>query len=433
MRDLALVAIVLLAGLVALRRPWVGVMLWTWLSIMNPHRYTYGFAYTAPLAAFAAGCTLLGLAFTRDKSSPFKGAPTVWLALLMVWMSISWLGGLDPTEDYEQWSKVMKIDLMVLVSLALLHSKKHIIALVMVSAGSVALLGVKGGIYTATTGGGGRVWGPPGSFIADNNEFALAVVMTIPLLRFLQLQLESGWKRHAMTLAMLLCAASALGSQSRGALLALSAMALFLWLRSKKKVLGGLFIVIAAAGLVTFMPDSWSDRMDTIKTYESDDSAVGRLDAWRAAWGLAKNYPLGVGFNPNRQELFDSYSGGAKARAAHSVYFQVLGNHGFIGLFLFLALFISTYVMAGRLKRLAADSPQTRWCADLGAMCQVALIAYFVGGAFLSLAYFDLPYNVMVVVVLARLWLKRQAWQTEPALPGNWKAWLGFGPAVRMP
>ena len=59
MRDLALVAIVLLAGLVALRRPWVGVMLWTWLSIMNPHRYTYDFAYTAPLAAFAAGCTLL--------------------------------------------------------------------------------------------------------------------------------------------------------------------------------------------------------------------------------------------------------------------------------------------------------------------------------------------------------------------------------------
>lgn len=431
MRDIALVSIVLLAGLAALRRPWIGVMLWTWLSIMNPHRYTYGFAYTAPLAAFAAGCTVLGLLFTRDKTSPIKGAPTVWLVALMAWMTASWLAGLDPSEDYEQWSKVMKIDFMVLVSLALLHTRKHIIALVMVSAGSIALLGTKGGIYTATTGGGGRVWGPPGSFIADNNEFALAVVMTIPLLRFLQLQLGAGWKRHAMTLVMLLCAAAALGSQSRGALLALSAMAFFLWLRSKKKILGGLFIAIAAASLVAFMPDSWSDRMDTIKSYESDDSAVGRLDAWRAAWGIAKDYPLGVGFNPNRQELFDRYSGGSKARAAHSIYFQVLGNHGFIGLFLFLGLFISTYVMAGRLQKTATVNPQAQWCADLGAMCQVSLMGYFVGGAFLSLSYFDLPYNIMVVVVLTRLWMQRQAWHTEPPLPENWKAWLGFAPTVR--
>lgn len=63
MRDLLIVSIVAVMAVMALRRPWVGVMLWTWLSIMNPHRYSWGFAYSAPLAAVAAGVALLGLAF----------------------------------------------------------------------------------------------------------------------------------------------------------------------------------------------------------------------------------------------------------------------------------------------------------------------------------------------------------------------------------
>ena len=58
MRDLVVVSIVVVGALMALRRPWIGVMLWTWLSIMSPHRYTWGFAYDAPLAAIAAGVTL---------------------------------------------------------------------------------------------------------------------------------------------------------------------------------------------------------------------------------------------------------------------------------------------------------------------------------------------------------------------------------------
>jgi hypothetical protein len=47
-------------------------------------------------------------------------------------------------------------------------------------------------------------------------------------------------------------------------------------------------------------------------------------------------------------------------------------------------------------------------------MVQVSLVGYAVGGAFLSLAYFDLPYNMMVMVVLARKWVENRSWETEP-------------------
>jgi len=434
MRDLLIVAIVAVACLVALRRPWIGILLWTWLSIMNPHRYAYGFAHDAPLAAAAAGCTLLGLLFTKDKSSPFKGAPVVWLLLFMFWITLSWLFGLSISEDYPQWDKVMKVFFMTIVGLSLLHSKKHILALAWVAVGSLAVLGAKGGVFTVLTGGSYHVWGPPDSFIADNNEFALALVMTIPLLRFLQLQLQKVRHRQAMTLVMLLCAVAALGSQSRGALLAISAMAMLLWWRGKSRLIGGVAIASAAVVLIAFMPDSWTHRMDTINDYQADASAMGRINAWWNAWGIAKTYLFGVGFNAARPVLFQRFAPVPDdIHAAHSIYFQVLGNHGFVGLFLFLAVLFSTYRAAAKLRKECRGVPQAHWCDDLAVMAQVSLVGYAVGGAFLSLAYFDLPYDVMMLVVLARMWVRRRSWETEPAEQTGWPGVPGLAGRTGLP
>ena len=430
MRDILLLTIVIAGCLAAIRRPWIGVMVWTWLSIMNPHRYTYGIAYDAPIAAATAGCTLLGLLMTRDKDSPFKGAPVVLLTVFMAWMTASWIFGLDAARDYEQWKKVMKIDVMILVSLILLHSRQHIMALMWVCTGSLALLGIKGGVFTVLHGGDYRVWGPPGSFIADNNEFALALIMTIPLLRFLQMQVHTAWKRHALLIAMLLCGAAALGSHSRGALLAITAMSALLWWRGRSRFAGGVLIVAVALALISFMPDNWESRMGTISTYQADASAMGRINAWHNAWGIAQNFLFGVGFNTLRPELFARFAPNPDAiLAAHSIYFQVMGNHGLIGLLLFISIGVATWRQASWLRLEGKKRPETQWCADLGSMCQVALAGYAVGGAFLSMSYFDLPYNIMVMVVLTRVWLIKQHWKTEQSTEPRWMRWLGHSSA----
>lgn len=432
MRDLLIIAIVVAGCLAALRRPWIGVMLWTWLSIMNPHRYAWGLAYSAPLAAMAAVATLLGLLMTKERESPFKAPAVIALVIFMIWMTLSWLFGLDVVNDYEQWKKVMKIDVMILVALALLRDKKHIFALMWVAAGSLALLGLKGGVYSLATGGGGRVWGPPGSFIEDNNQFAVALVMTIPLLRFLQLQLSNAWGRNGMTFVMVLCAVASLGSQSRGALLAISAMTLLLWWNGKNKLRVGILIFIVAIPLIAFMPDTWTHRMSTIGTYEEDMSAMGRISAWWNAWNLSWHYPFGVGFNAARPELFARFSPYPQlVQGAHSIYFLALGNHGLIGLASFLAIWVATWRSAGWLRTRKDLPPEAKWCSDLGSMSQVALIGYLVGGAFLNLTYFDLPYNIMVMVVLTRIWVMQRRWMTEPVYKPGWRTIPGLAGAPR--
>ncbi|PKO89915.1 MAG: putative O-glycosylation ligase, exosortase A system-associated [Betaproteobacteria bacterium HGW-Betaproteobacteria-10] len=418
MRDLLILAIVIPGCLAALRRPWIGVMIWTWLSLMNPHRYTFGIAYTAPLAAITVAATLLGLLFTKDKASPFKGTPVTILVLFMGWMTLTSILGFDPENNYEQWKKVMKIDFMIIIALALLHSKKQILTLAWVVTGSIAILGAKGGLFTLAHGGNYLVWGPPGSFIEDNNEFALALVITIPLLRFLQLQLTQRWAKLGISVIMLLCAASALGSHSRGALLAISAMGFSLWWFGGRKFGILVSIILACAVALNFLPQEWFTRMDTISEYQSDASAMGRINAWWMAFNLAKANFFGGGFEIYNIATFMTYAPvPTDIHVAHSIYFQVLGEHGFIGLILFLLIWWLVWREAGKLRKNENIQPENKWVADLGAMSQVCLIGYAVGGAFLSLAYFDLPYNVMVLVVLASHWLKRKALQEEIEQP----------------
>jgi probable O-glycosylation ligase (exosortase A-associated) len=148
---------------------------------------------------------------------------------------------------------------------------------------------------------------------------------------------------------------------------------------------------------------------------------------------MSFHYPTGVGFETVRQSLFDKYSHNpeAGARAAHSIYFQVLGNHGFVGLGLFLLIWWLTWRHAGWLRVHAANIPQAQWCADLGSMVQVSLAGFFVGGAFLSLAYFDLPYNIMMLVAIARVWVVKKSWEREPAVEARWWSLPGLATSAR--
>ena len=425
MRDILVISLVALFALMALRRPWIGVMLWTWISIMNPHRYAWGFATTAPVAMVAALVTLIGMLFTRERESPFKGAP-IWLFLAFsVWITLSWLFGVDPAGDYAQWDKVMKIYLMTFVALILLNNRHHIMAFVWVTVGSLALLGLKGGIFTALHGGNYRVWGPGGSFIEDNNAFALALIIVVPMVHFLYLQVQHKWARHALTFTMLMCAIAAAGSHSRGAFLALIAMAAMFWWRSEQKGMMTALIALMALVILPLLPAEWWERMATITEYEQDQSAVGRLNGWIVAWEVAKHNVFGAGMSYQHQHFFDLYGYyNDHVIAAHSIYFQVLGNHGFGGLFLYLAMWIATYRTAGWLRVHAKGIPQARWTADLGAMVQVGLVGFAAGGAFLSLSYFDLPYNMMVMVVLARRWVETRGWERDP--PGSLLEYAGL-------
>ena len=418
MRDLLITAIVLGSLPFIFRHAWIGVLMWTWLSIMNPHKLAFGFAHNAPFAAIVAAVTLVALVTGRDKVRlPRNGALTA-LILLLVWMGVTTIFAIDPGESVNQLEKVLKIQLMALVTMAVLHERKHIQLFVWVNAISIGFYGLKGGLFTLRSGGGERVWGPPGGFIEGNNELGLAMLMVIPLLFYLYFTTEHRWVRRGLLLTIFMSAVAVLGTQSRGAFLAILAMGGMLWWRSPmNKLTSGMAILLLGGLLFAFMPDSWHERMGTIRTYQEDSSAMGRINAWETALNIANHRPTGAGFDAYTPFVFAMYAPNPAeqraadplhARASHSIYFQILGEHGWIGLSLFLCIWWLTWRTAGNIRKTTKNEPELRWVYLLAGMSQVALVGYAVGGAFLSLAYFDLPYNLMVVILVMQRLVKFQ-------------------------
>lgn len=420
MRDLTLTALIALLLAATLRHPVIGAYLYAWISLMNPHKLTYGFAFNLPFAQLAAITTLFMLLITRQRQALPRSAIIVVQVLFLIWMSVTSLSAYAPADRVlERWMFVMKIHVMLLATWMLVTTAVQIRVLIWVVTLSVALFGIKGGIWTILTGGGGRVWGPPGGMLQGNNELAVGLVILIPMLYFLRQTESRKWLRSFLLLALVFCAFSILGSQSRGALVALVAMTFFLGLKSKYPIRTSLALALLTLLAVAFMPESWTSRMETIKSYDADGSAMSRLWTWKTLWNAVMAHPLtGVGFGADNIAVFSRFAPldgewaafAGRTYVAHSIYFHVLGEHGFVGLGLFLLLGVTVWVVAGRTARAAQEVPEFEpWMPLLMRMVQVSLIGFGAGGAFLSVAYLDLPYYIMGFVVLSQRLVNRSA------------------------
>jgi probable O-glycosylation ligase (exosortase A-associated) len=225
--------------------------------------------------------------------------------------------------------------------------------------------------------------------------------MVIPLMHFLSTTVSSRWIKLGMYGAMCLSGMAALGSQSRGAFVGIMVMVAFLWLKGDRKVLSAMVLVPLVALAIGFMPKEWTSRMNTIENYEQDASALGRLNAWQMAFNLANDRPLvGGGFEPYTQRTFERYAPDpTDVHAAHSIYFQVLGEHGYVGLALFLFLAIASWMTARRTVKAARNDPEYAREAALAQSIQVSLIGFASAGAFVNIAYWDIAYYEIVILM----------------------------------
>lgn len=409
MRDIAVTFVVFATLPFILRRPWIGILVWTWLGFMNPHRMAWGFSTEMPFAYIVALTTLVAMLFSKEEKSIPWERETVVLALFVGWMLITTIFAVYPALAWVQFEKVIKIQLMIFVAMMLIRTPERLKMLVWTIALSLAFYGVKGGIFTILHGGVYRVQGPPGTFIGGNNEIGLALAMTVPLLYFLTQSISRRWLRSPLYAMMVLTALAAIGTQSRGALLGMGAMGLMFWLKSRQKILVALLAAASVFAVVQVMPDAWYERMHTIQSYEQDQSAIGRVNAWWMAFNLAKDRPLGGGFETFQRGMFAIYAPDPRnVRDVHSVYFEVLGEHGFVGLGLYLLIAVMAWRGAGAIARAVKGVPDRAWLGDLAAMVQVSLIAYFSAGAFLGMAYFDYYYNLVLIVVVAKAILRKE-------------------------
>ena len=418
MRDILITLIIFGAIPYIISRTYIGVLAWSWLSYMSPHRLAYGFAYNFPFSQVVALVTVFSLLINKEKKKFIWNPLTMFWILFVVWVTVSSIFSLNPTDVWWEWQRTIKIQLFTFITVLVVTEKKRINALVAIIAFSLGFFGIKGGAFSILTGGNFLVFGPPDSFVEDNNALALALVMIIPLMYYLFTEYKNRYVRLAIIGSIGLCTVSIITSYSRGALLAISAMTLYLWFKSKYKLRTAIILLIFAPVLFSMMPESWFDRMNTIQTYEEDGSALGRINAWYFAYNLALDNPLtGGGFQTFTKALFLQYAPEPlDHHDAHSIYFEVLGEHGFVGLILFLLVGVYSLLTARSVIKSAKKYKELEWVVNLASMLQVSMIGYAVGGAFLGLAYYDLYWHLVALVVILKIYMRDYTVNENPGV-----------------
>lgn len=412
MRDILLAVVILGLLPVCLLRPWIGILVWTWIGLMNPHRLTWELS-NWPIAMVVALLILTGMLFNRDRKPIPWNRELILLAILMGYFTLTSVTAWYPPAAWAYWERVLKMVGMIFVTTMLIHGRKRIEWLLLVIAGSIGFYGFKGGIFSIVTGAQYRVQGPDGTMIGGNTFIGLAMAMVLPLLFAVARNQSEKWKRQAAYAVSWLTFLAIPFTYSRGALLGLAVVLPGIFPRLRKFILFLPLLIPLAFMAKDFLPEKLVDRAQTIQTYEEDNSAMQRIRAWSVALSIAKESPLmGAGFDfeefpdPNRWWSHvspDLYGfGTTKTHVAHSIYFSVLGQHGVIAFALFLAFLFFTFRDLGRLEKVTLETPELAWISPYARALRIGLVGYLVTGAFLNSAYFDLMYLFVAFTALFR-------------------------------
>lgn len=419
MRDYLVLAIVFVSVPIALVNPYYGILVWSWLAYFNPHRNTWGMAREFPVAIVIAIPTLIGAFFAR-KNHRIMTRETLLLALQWAWFAFTsyyistipqFSGHVQDAKDHLQM--ISKILLMTFVMIVLVNSKEKLRGLVLIIVASFGFRALFATIFFLKTGGQYKIWGPDGTFLGDNNDFALALNMTIPMFFFMARSEQAAWMRAGIRILMVCVIISVIGTYSRGGLVGLTATVIMLVLNSRHKIVGLLLVSIGLWGVMMFTTAGWKGRMESFTQGDLDESAESRLVVWRGGWRLVQDYPItGGGFDVYTDEAaFSQYIDNADKwlgqHGPHSIYFQTLGEQGFVGLGLFLGLISSCFLSLHMIGRRSALNTELAWAAPYTRMFEISLVAYLANGATLGRAYFDLFYQIIAcVIVLKIVWLR---------------------------
>ena len=417
--DLAFVGFLGALVILALRRPFLFVLVYVYIDIVSPQRLTYFLLNSVPISLIAVTLAVGSWALFDDKKDARVAPRQVLLLALLGWCAITTMRADFPTDALDKWDWVWKALAFAAFLPLALRTRLRIEALLTFMILSVGTIIIVGGIKTATGGGG---YGTLDLMVANNSGLyegstistvAIAIIPSILWLSRHSTIFKRDWKVKLFCYALVFaCLLIPIGTSTRTGLLCTGLLAVLMLRESKRKFT--YLAVIAAIGLVSvpLLPKSFVDRMSTIETYQQDESAATRVAVWQWTWEYAKQHPFGGGFEMYRQNevRYDivSAKGPAnnlklekklttdRARAYHSAYFEMLGEQGWPGAILWLSICLTGIlrmeVIHQRYKKASADEA---WIAPLASALQAGQILYMLGAAFIAIAF--QPFLLMMV------------------------------------
>lgn len=408
MRDL-LVALFVIGSLpVSFKRPVAGMMMFSLLAYMRLQDLTWGFARDQRWSFYVALVMFAGFIFQRDKQAPTWNFRTGLLVFMPAWMLVGLVEarGVAYALQSTVFVEYIKVVGIAIFTMMVVRRREHLRAIMWVIGGSFAFFGLKNGAATLLSGGSLYINRGPGGMLEDNNDFALGLAMSIPLIVGLATSETNKYYTKWLKVCTPLTFLSIFATRSRGGFLS-SAFATFVIVWRSKNRLAGLFLMGLAGviGVGVFSNSEMFQRLKTLKNVETDSSATGRLEAWKVAGRMIEDQPIfGVGFN-QFQNAYLTY--GARvadrkdgSRVAHNAYLQIWSEGGTPVFMAYFALLVASILAVQKLRREADRVYERSWIHSYCTAFEGGLVAFMVGSTFLDRAHFDLIYHYFALIIV---------------------------------
>jgi probable O-glycosylation ligase (exosortase A-associated) len=422
-RDLFFVGF--LFGLLALgcKRPFLFVLVYAYVDIVAPQRLSYYLLNGASVAMIAAVIAIGSWLVFDDKRGLRITGRQLLMLLLLCYAGFTTIYADVPDEAVLKWEWVWKAMLFAIFLPFTLRTKLRIEAYILFMVLSASAIVVVGGIKTLLSGGGYGAL----NLMVDNNSglyegstISMVAIAIVPLILWLArfgTVFPRDWRVKLFAGSLIFaCLLIPVGTEARTGIVCIGVLAVLLLRDVRRRLVYMSMIGLACLAALPMLPDSFTDRMGTISTYQADSSATTRLAVWAWTWDYALHNPMGGGFEAYRQNLvqvsttstqtdgtvtaIEQQVQADEARAYHSSYFEMLGEHGFPGIFLFLLIHGIALVRMEMLRRRwrGADGDKA-WIAPLATALQSFQIIYLTGSLFVGIAFQPFVWMMMAVQI----------------------------------
>jgi O-antigen ligase len=409
------------AEISAERWPWRGVQ-WT-LTYVGFLAYIFAITtYRFPVGDVSIVLALIGLLTMKEPirvPGVLKG-----LGVFLLWGVVGYAFSNYPDLVFAKLDQLVKLWLIALVAANALRTRAQVRFFLFFWLGCFALYPVRGALFNyylyRETLFGRALWN---YIFANPNDLAAYSILQLSMAFGLYALEAKGPVRLATRLGLFVLPMVILLTKSRGAFLGFAGFLLFvLWGQKRRGRAIGITIAVAAALLVV-APSGVLDRVFALKNIENtgdvaaadeEGSAEQRYEIWKVARLIIRENPVvgvGLGAYPpthqiaSRQPQFKETARGR--RDTHSTYFNLTAETGFIGLFIFVASYLSVFVNVEstrrKLKKVRPASAQTLYALEVGA------VGFFIAAIFGSMAHVSfLILHVVTMWSVAEL-MRREA------------------------
>ena len=445
LRDLYIALVYAGFFLVGITTPFVLTLGYLWVDTFYPQALSYwvGQLQSSMVIGVAA---MLGYILLDRRSPPRFSLHTAIMLLFAAWITLTLTWAERPDSGWNKWDWAFKVVVFAAFLPLVLRSRVQIEAFLQVFVFSAMLHMIAVGSKTLLSGSSyGRqldvIAGNAG--LTESSTLAALSIAIIPILLYLRnhsVLVPKSRLRDVLYLSLVPIAVfAAMGTYARTALVGFLVVGLFMWIQSRRKVIFTLCAVAVVAVVLVRTAESWNERIATTANIEEDTTNTRVLVwLWTIQYALAN--PLGGGFQsyeinrivypgPNGEEPRVEYG-----RAFHNMFMEVLGEQGFPGLAMFLALQGMSLWYMRSVSRRTRGKPHLAWAHDLAQTLMTSLLTMMACGCFIGIAFQAFVWYLMTLPVCLNAYLYRvEQLEAGTDKPLPWAALRNPRPALPAP